>query len=164
MLGVFFIGAGLDAFATYGLGTTLILLTMGVLPVWVALQLIASARQEQARQASQAVEDAERVILRVASRHGGRVTPALAVAEGRHLTVARAREVLEELAAEGLCTPEADDDGNLYYQFSVGGRTSGRATSEEDLSPEEWVEYMSGRRRTRLTGQEVDDQDLRIRE
>ncbi len=85
----------------------------------------------------------ERSILEIAARHDGLISPAQVAMETRGLTVKAARALLDELAREGFCTLDSDDQGRPFYQFDVG---QSRETGEE-LSADEWVERMSGQRR-----------------
>lgn len=95
----------------------------------------------------------EKKILAIAARHEGRVSPALVAMEAAGLTVKTAKAFLDELARDGFCTVDSDEDGHLYYRFAVGQAPE---AAEEPLSAEEWVSQHSGPRQRRMTGREQD--------
>lgn len=99
----------------------------------------------------------EKSALRAASRHDGYVTPAELVLESRGLSISGAKILLDQLAAEGWCEVEADDEGRLSYHFQVGGQR----TSADDLSAEEWVEAAA--QRMRGAGDEDPESVRRVR-
>ena len=60
--------------------------------------------------------EAEKQILRVAKEEGGRVTPALAALK-TSLSMERAEEILQQMAARGYATMQVSDEGRVEYQF-----------------------------------------------
>lgn len=83
----------------------------------------------------------ERAVLRTVAEHDGRVTPVLVALGGDDLSIAEARELLDDLARQGLCAVDSDERGALYYDFNIGPQADRLAR----LSPEEWVAATSAR-------------------
>lgn len=94
----------------------------------------------------------ERAVIEVAARNGGRVTPVLAAAASRDLSLSEARDLLDGLAKHGLCAFESDDRGAVYYDFNLGTVDASR----EPASPEEWV----AQRTARMAGTDDDPEVL----
>jgi len=90
----------------------------GVLPAVRGLQQILERRREGRTrpQRRRRVDSAEKAVLLVAERNGGRVTPALA-ALNTHLTTEKAEQVLERLAKRSYAAMRVTDDGRVEYEF-----------------------------------------------
>jgi hypothetical protein len=113
----------------------LLALLGGLFPLGVLLAIV-GARRHPALEAPQAEQARlEQAILRLAKDHEGRVNPAMVAMQVRGVTVARARELLEALSGNDVCTAESDDQGHLYYVFTL----SAPAAAEDKPTAEAWV-------------------------
>ena len=61
-------------------------------------------------------DDRERLILKSAKTHDGRVSPTLIAVE-TDMTIAQAEKILTELVRKGYATLEVRDNGGLEYHF-----------------------------------------------
>lgn len=142
-----------SALGTDGFG---VLLVMGVAALAAAFLQARKGLAEQAaaREAVRGLQ--EKKILDIAARHDGQVSPAQVAMETTGLTVKAAKAFLDDLARDGFCTVDSDDSGHLYYRFAIGQAPD--TEEPEQLSPDEWVERMSGHRQRRMTGREQDNE------
>lgn len=150
MIGVLFLGMAIDMFLETTLGAGLFSLGLGAIFMFAAFYQLKGMRALAEAAAADIEARHERLILSIAARNHGLVTPAAIVMQSRELTIAAARKLLDSLARDELCLPETDAQGNLCYRFALG-----QDQPEQDLSPEDWVDAMSARRR-RLTGSETE--------
>jgi hypothetical protein len=113
----------------------IVVAVMGIFPLWLALAVIAAGRHVAVEQAKLQQAHIERAILQLAADHDGRVSPTQVAMHVNGVTVARARELLDDLAAQNFCVGESDEQGRFYYVFALGA--SGRDASQP--TAEEWV-------------------------
>lgn len=137
----FFFAVALTMGGEAGLGPVLIVAIWGLIPALAAVQIMRSGNRETTAMKEAREAALERRALEVAAGNHGVVTPATLALGTRGVTIAAAKKLLERLAVDGFCTVDSDDAGRLVYRFAVGGEEA-----EEELSPEEWVERMSGQR------------------
>ncbi len=82
----------------------------------------------------------EHAALEVAAERRGFVTAESVTMKVRDLTIAEARQTLDDLAAEGVCEVEAGPRGRVFYRFDLD-----LEPDQDRLAPEEWVERESAR-------------------
>lgn len=92
------------------------LMFAGVLPALEGVRRLLAERSVKKIDPEQRESLAEKEVLKIAQMENGRVTPAV-IALKSSLTIQRAEEVLQKLAARGYTSMEVTDDGRVEYEF-----------------------------------------------
>lgn len=112
--------AGLDIM-TGGWQIALLELLIGTLTLFASAEQLRNVWLR--REAELADEDpaqqaaVSNVILRIARQHGGRITPA-EVAASSNLHYRDAAAHLQEMADDGICAPQVNEHGGLFFYFA----------------------------------------------
>ena len=93
--------------------TWIITLTLGALPILVAVWLFRSVWRSSSRRLNERLENQ---VLQLSARVGGRLTP-MQVARATRLTLEESKALLDRLDIEGHCQIELADDGVISYRF-----------------------------------------------
>ena len=93
--------------------TWIVTLTLGALPILVAVWLFRSVWRSSSRRQN---EKLERQVLQLSARVGGRLTP-MQVARTTRLTLEESKALLDRLDIEGHCQIELADNGVISYRF-----------------------------------------------
>ena len=145
---------------TADLGTALVLAAMGAFPAWLGWAILQQAKKQAKELDAAQAARVEKQVLALAAGNHGVVTPAMVTMRVAGVSVAAAKKLLEQLAADGFCGVETDDQGRILYRFPVGETAVVDESDDLSLSPEEWVRRMGGTRQSRMTGEDTRDRGV----
>ena len=92
------------------------LMFAGVLPTVEGIRRLLAERSQKKVDPQQRETLDEKEVLKIAQMENGTVTPSL-IALKSSLTIERAEEVLQKLAARGYTSMEVTEDGRVQYEF-----------------------------------------------